>query len=255
MRLILLLTLILLSFNGWCQFTKPIRLESISLKRGRFYYGNMRLTNPHALQIPFVYGGAASKYHYQKFETTKNISSSVLVISSIAFFRPFESTNAVNTNALVIGTGGVMLTRVIINTIAKRHLKSGIEDYNRNVSAGQFMTLQPIHFEHGRFYYGLEQVQNAASVEIPLLVLDDKEIRQRLHRFRSYSAITKPISLVPLIYLLSTQDQNPIITTQYRNEVIYVAVGSLVTHLVIQGLARRQIRKGVDRYNQLIVNR
>ena len=254
MRFALTLTLLIWSHNGWSQFTKPIQLDSIFLKRGRFYYGNIRLTNPHALQLPFEHGGTAAKYCYQKFETTKNISSSLLAISSISFFGPFQSNHTVNTNALIIGTGGIILTRVIINQFAKRHLKSGIKDYNRNISTGQFIALQPIHFERGRFYYGLEPVQNASSIEIPLLVLDDIEIVQKLKRFRTYSVIARFITLTPMIYLLST-DQKSFITPQYRNEVIYVSVGSLLAHVAIQVLARLQIRKGIDRYNELIVNR
>jgi hypothetical protein len=116
------------------------------------------------------------------------------------------------------------------------------------------MDLKGIYHQGFNYYYDLKKVDGGAyGLQIPLQSLNDIEINRHYKSFRTLRTIETIIVLVPLAYTLA------IIPEARRQKVnsgtSLAVIGTSV--LAIIGLeisAKHHLRKGIDRYNQLIVS-
>ena len=111
--------------------------------------------------------------------------------------------------------------------------------------------LKPIHVQGRAYYYDYKKIDGGPhGVQIPLQSLGDDEINRRYKSFRTLMIVQRSLSLIPAIYLYSNITNNSFIS---RNEFWQVFGGTLVAQLTCTLIAKRQLRKGIDRYNRLIL--
>lgn len=112
--------------------------------------------------------------------------------------------------------------------------------------------LKPISYHGGKYYYGFKRVSGGAyGLQIPLQSLDDEEINHRYKSFKTLRTLGVTFSFIPLVYLFSTAYGSH---QTYDSKTFWVVWGgSLVAFLTCEITGQIQIRKGIDRYNLLIL--
>jgi hypothetical protein len=112
--------------------------------------------------------------------------------------------------------------------------------------------LQPIHRQGGRYFYGFNRVDGGPyGLQIPLQSLGDEEVSARYNKFKTFRVIAGVISFVPVFYLLSVTTNH---TTQTDPKTFWAIWGGSVAAVVLLEVGgRSHLRKGIDRYNELIL--
>lgn len=113
--------------------------------------------------------------------------------------------------------------------------------------------LKPIHHQGFRYYYGFKKVYGGAKgIQIPLQSLNDDEVDRRYNNFRKFRTAEVVVSLVPVAYLAANF---PSSRRRYFDATsMYTVIGaSLVAIIGLDICAKHQIKKGIDRYNEIIL--
>jgi hypothetical protein len=112
--------------------------------------------------------------------------------------------------------------------------------------------LQPIHRQGGSYYYNFKRVEGGPyGLQIPLQSLDDEEINAHYKKFRSFRVFEGAASLVPLIYLLSITANHQ---HQPNSQTFWTVWGvSAAAVIALEIGARKHLKKGINRYNELIL--
>lgn len=122
-----------------------------------------------------------------------------------------------------------------------------------SVSVGQrfkIVELKPIINQGLTYYYDGKKIHGGAyGLQVPLLSLDDAEVKQNYQAFHNWQSVSALTSIVPALYLISLS-RNQLVN---QNEFWLVFGGSIVASLGCQLVAYRKINKGIERYNTLII--
>lgn len=110
--------------------------------------------------------------------------------------------------------------------------------------------LKPIHRQGGRYFYDFRRVDGGAyGLQIPLQSLGDDEVNIRYKKFKSLRTLEGIFSIAPLLYLFTQPSYG---LPDYETFWI-VYGGSFAGILLVEIGAKAQLRKGIDRYNRLIL--
>lgn len=114
----------------------------------------------------------------------------------------------------------------------------------------RMVELKPISKRGFNYHYDLKRMRTPYALQLPLLQIEDDEVAMRYKRFENLDLLGEMLAFVPFIYLFS--DLNP--GGQAGFETFFLLVlGSLAGELVLTIVAHNQLRRGIDRYNQLLV--
>jgi hypothetical protein len=116
------------------------------------------------------------------------------------------------------------------------------------------MELKGIYHHGLNYYYDLKKVDGGAyGLQIPLQSLNDTEINRRYKSFRKLRSIESVVIAIPVVYLLSVIPQS---RRQNLNATTFWTVyGTSVLAIIgLEIAAKHHLKKGIDRYNQLIIS-
>lgn len=113
--------------------------------------------------------------------------------------------------------------------------------------------LKPIHHQGFRYYYGFKKVYGGAKgIQIPLQSLNDDEVNLRYKNFRKFRTAEVAVAMVPAVYLAANFPSNR--RRHFDATSMYTVIGaSLVAIIGLDLCAKYQIKKGIDRYNEIIL--
>ncbi len=113
--------------------------------------------------------------------------------------------------------------------------------------------LKPIHQEGRWYYYDFKKIDGGAyALQIPLQSLDDAEINRRYKTFRTLSSFGRVLVFVPIVYLLTLPKNNGY-TYLSPNDFWIIFGTTLAAQLAFEIVAKSHLKKGIDRYNTLIL--
>jgi hypothetical protein len=113
--------------------------------------------------------------------------------------------------------------------------------------------LKPIHHQGLKYFYGFKKVDGGAyGLQIPLQSLNDAEIDRHYKKFKTIRALEAGLSFVPFVYIITNA------TSFNRRRVdaatFYTVTGlSILAILGVELVAQHQIKKSIDRYNEIIL--
>lgn len=123
-------------------------------------------------------------------------------------------------------------------------VSSALAQYRRTIE------LKPISHQGLQYYYDLRKVRTPYALQLPLLSIDDEETNARYRRFERLDLAGNLIFVVPTLFLFSEYNDNSVTAAR---TFMWLVVGTVGLDLTLDLIAHRQLRKGIDRYNQLIV--
>jgi hypothetical protein len=110
--------------------------------------------------------------------------------------------------------------------------------------------LKPIAKQGFQYFYDLKRMRTPYALQMPLLAVEDERVRAHYRSFEVLDIAGDFLEFIPFIYLIS--DLNPGGSVGFQTFFL-LWLGSIGANLVLDLFAHRQLRKGIDRYNQLIV--
>ncbi|MFN7261159.1 MAG: hypothetical protein ACK5TU_14760 [Cyclobacteriaceae bacterium] len=114
----------------------------------------------------------------------------------------------------------------------------------------RIIELKPIVKQGAIYYYDLKRVHGGAyGLQIPLQSLDDNVVNRYYKSFRGWKNVGAALSVIPGIYLISISSTRAFNGTEF----LYVFGGTIVGFLATEIVASSRIKKGVDRYNTLVI--
>ncbi|MBX2946981.1 MAG: hypothetical protein KF725_14195 [Cyclobacteriaceae bacterium] len=111
--------------------------------------------------------------------------------------------------------------------------------------------LKPIYKQGLRYYYDMNRVRTPFALQVPLQSLNDEEINRRYKNFTRLSDVGGLLAFAPLIYILSGTYSSG--TSFNPNTFLSLLVAAFGLDITLDLFAHHQLRKGIDRYNELIV--
>jgi hypothetical protein len=132
----------------------------------------------------------------------------------------------------------IVLLVLIISDVAAQRLKT--------------IELQPIHRQGGRYFYGFNRVDSGPyGLQIPLQSVGDDEVSARYKKFKTFRVLEGVVSLVPLFYLFYLSGNH---YQQTNSQTFWTIWGSSVAAVILLEVGgRSHLKKGIDRYNELIL--
>jgi len=110
--------------------------------------------------------------------------------------------------------------------------------------------LKPIAKRGFNYFYDLKRMRSPYALQMPLLAMENEEINKRYQRFERLSIASDLIVIAPYLFLVSDLNRGGIAAMETFFIIFFSSVGASLT---LDLLAHRQLRKGIDRYNQLLV--
>jgi hypothetical protein len=111
--------------------------------------------------------------------------------------------------------------------------------------------LKPIYKEGFRYYYDMKRVRTPYALQVPLLSLNDEEVERRYKNFNRFKNIGNYVPLIPFIYMTSVMNTPG--TIYNRDTFLLIFLGTFGLDISLDILAHGQLKKGIGRYNELIV--
>lgn len=111
--------------------------------------------------------------------------------------------------------------------------------------------LKPIYKQGFRYYYDMNRVRTPFALQVPLLSLNDEEIDRRYKNFTLLSDAGSIIAFAPLIYIISGTYSSG--TGFNPDTFLWLILAAFGLDITLDLFAHNQLRKGIDRYNELIV--
>lgn len=110
--------------------------------------------------------------------------------------------------------------------------------------------LKPMVKQGFSYFYDGKRVHGGAyGLQVPLLSLNDEEVNRHYRSFHIWQSVSAVTTIVPAVYLISLSGRQNI----NQEEFWIVFGGSLAASLGCQIVSNIKIRKGIDRYNTLIL--
>jgi hypothetical protein len=109
--------------------------------------------------------------------------------------------------------------------------------------------LKPVYNRGFTFYYDLKKLRTPYALQLPLLSLGDDEATRRYLNFERLKYVSGLVWIAPTIMLLNIDSGSFVSAQQFS----LVLLGALAVNLTCNLLAHRQLKKGVERYNIIIV--
>jgi hypothetical protein len=114
----------------------------------------------------------------------------------------------------------------------------------------QTIEMKPIVKQGGRYFYDFKKVHGGAyGLQIPLQSLNDEEVNRRYKNYRTYNQLAITSSIIPVVYIL-TISRNQVVSP---SEFWIIFGGALAAAISLELIGQHHIKKGVDRYNSLII--
>ncbi|HWA32568.1 MAG TPA: hypothetical protein VG737_00490, partial [Cyclobacteriaceae bacterium] len=116
------------------------------------------------------------------------------------------------------------------------------------------MELKGIYHHGFHYYYDLKKVDGGAyGLQIPLSGLNDEEVNRRYKTFRTYRTVESIVIFVPVIYRIT---YIPEARHQKLNSTTFWTIYgvSVLAAIGLEITAKHHLKKGIDRYNQLILS-
>jgi hypothetical protein len=115
------------------------------------------------------------------------------------------------------------------------------------------LDLKPIHHQGFSYYYDFKRVDGGAyGLQIPLQGLGDEEVNRRYKKFKSLRTVEAALVAVPIVYLVTYIPESR--HGHLNMTTFWTVYGiSLAAILGVEIAAKHQLKKGVDRYNELIL--
>ncbi len=111
--------------------------------------------------------------------------------------------------------------------------------------------LKPIYKQGFRYYYDTKRVRTPHALQLPLLGLNDEEVKRRYKNFTLLSDAGNIIAFIPLIYVISGTYSSG--TGFNPDTFLWLILAALGLDITLDLFAHNQLKKGIDRYNELIV--
>lgn len=107
------------------------------------------------------------------------------------------------------------------------------------------------------FFYGNKKVNNAYALQIPLESLEDEEINEKFQAFKNTRTVGRVFTFIPLVYAAILVGYNQPAGSGPDDVTGFVAVllSSTVANVICIVVSNNQLRKAVDRYNLLIIDK
>lgn len=123
--------------------------------------------------------------------------------------------------------------------------------------ATQTVHLKPIHKQGLYYYYNFKKVDGGAyGLQIPLQSLEDPEIDLRYKNFKTLRQIGATAIFIPVIYLFSPSSTTSRSTRRFDPQTFWILYfGSIATTIGFEIGAKRQLNRGIDKYNTTIMKR
>jgi hypothetical protein len=126
-----------------------------------------------------------------------------------------------------------------------------------NSSAGQ-QSLKPLSKRGTSYYYDSKKLRNGYSVQVPFQQLNDESINLSFKKYENTRRVGRYSYLVPLVYLITVSSShanstNKQLTKSEANVGTALLWGAFFTNMGCNYFSNIHLRKGVDRYNQLLV--
>ncbi len=118
---------------------------------------------------------------------------------------------------------------------------------------GQFrktIELKPISNRGYQYYYDLLRLRTPYALQMPLLSIEDMEVKKRYRNFERLDMVGNFLFIVPTIFLFSDLNTGG---SNAARTFLWLVAGAVGADIVLDVFAHAQLRKGIDRYNQLIV--
>lgn len=111
--------------------------------------------------------------------------------------------------------------------------------------------LKPIYKQGFRYYYDTKRVRTPHALQVPLLSLNDMEVDRRYKNFTLLSDGGSILAIAPLIYVISGTYSSG--TGFNPNTFLLLILAAFGLDITLDIFAHHQLKKGIDRYNELIV--
>ena len=109
--------------------------------------------------------------------------------------------------------------------------------------------LKPIVKQGWKYYYDGRRVKTPYALQIPLEALEDREINERLRKFKKYQVLQSVTFLPALIYLFTYDHRGYRSRNGFVNTYLLLAGGGLAGSIAFNALAHHQMSKAIDIYN------
>jgi hypothetical protein len=110
--------------------------------------------------------------------------------------------------------------------------------------------LKPISNRGFQYYYDLLRLRTPYALQMPLLSIEDSEVTRRYQNFERLDRVGDFLGIVPVVFLFSEWNDGG---SNAARTFLWLLLGSIGGDLILDVFANHQLRKGIDRYNQLIV--
>lgn len=110
--------------------------------------------------------------------------------------------------------------------------------------------LKPIVKQGWRYFYDGRKVRSAYALQIPLEALDNKEINERIRKFKKFQALRSVAFLPAFIYLFSYDHPRGYRGRNgFANTYLLLTAGGLAGSVAFNALAHHQMSRAIDIYN------
>jgi hypothetical protein len=110
--------------------------------------------------------------------------------------------------------------------------------------------LKPIFKQGFTYYYDSKKVQTPYALQVPIQALNDDEVNRYYRNFNRLKTAGGLVLIVPAVYLLTTTE-NGLISNP--DAFIWMIIGAFGANIICDVFAHAQLKRSIDRYNQLIV--
>jgi hypothetical protein len=112
--------------------------------------------------------------------------------------------------------------------------------------------LKPIYKQGFTYYYDMNRVKSPYALQVPLLSLEDEEITRRFRNFDRLGLIGDLGLIIPFLAIIPATSPNSASSINSES-VLWLFLAAIGIDLTFDLFAHVQLKKGIDRYNQLIV--
>jgi hypothetical protein len=119
------------------------------------------------------------------------------------------------------------------------------------VVTAQYRTfeLKPIQKQGWRYYYDFKKLSTPEALQIPLLAMEDDQIRRYYNTFAGLQTASSVVFLAPLLYVVSQAN-----ATSYSPDTFWaLTIGSFAASLALQIWSHNRMKLAVERYNLLLL--
>jgi len=128
---------------------------------------------------------------------------------------------------------------------------------NANAQYTKEMPLKPIYKNGWKYFYGVQRMNSAYALQIPLQSLNDSEINARYKKFKTFQVLRGVAYIPGVVYLLTNANFGGRRPTRGISSETFLLLwaGGLVGDITFNALSHDQMAKAIDIYNMKISNK